>query len=146
VQLLSEEGVMMGILKKKFRSVRNCRPGFTGCRPVMQLYVRCCFRVRIVDPNRYIEDARGVVSVTWHNRLMFFAVLFPLAMRRRTVAVVSASRDGQYIADFISILGLKSLRGSSSKKGANAYRAESTPSGRVTTSVSLRTDRADRVM
>ena len=35
----------------------------------------------------------------------------------------SASRDGQYIADFISILGLKSLRGSSSKKGANAYRA-----------------------
>lgn len=37
--------------------------------------------------------------------------------------MVSASRDGQYIADFISILGLKSLRGSSSKKGANAYRA-----------------------
>lgn len=114
----------MGFLKKKFRSVKKL-PSWIYWLParLMQLYAHTCFRVRIVDPNRYSEEARGAVTVSWHNRLMFFAVLFPAATRKRTVAVVSASRDGQYIADFISILGLKSLRGSSSKKGANAYRA-----------------------
>ena len=114
----------MGYFKQKFRSVKKL-PTWIYWLParLMQLYVRTCFRIRVVDPNGYIENAKGAVSVTWHNRLMFFAVLFPAGARKRTVAVVSASRDGQYIADFISILGLKSLRGSSSKKGANAYRA-----------------------
>ena len=114
----------MGYFKQKFRSVKKL-PTWIYWLPArfMQLYVRLFFRVRIVDPNDHIGQARGAGSVTWHNRLMFFAVLFPARARKRTVAVVSASRDGQYIADFISILGLKSLRGSSSKKGANAYRA-----------------------
>lgn len=39
------------------------------------------------------------------------------------MAVVSASRDGQYIADFISTLGIASLRGSSSKRGLHAQLA-----------------------
>ena len=114
----------MGYFKQKFRSVKQL-PTWIYWLParLLQLYAHLFFRIRIVDPNNYVRDARGVVSVTWHNRLMFFAVLFPAEMRKKTVAVVSASRDGQYIADFISILGLKSLRGSSSKKGANAYRA-----------------------
>lgn len=113
----------MGFLKKKFREVKKL-PTWIYWLParLLQLYVRTCFRVRIVDPNRYIDCATGSVSVSWHNRLMFFAILFPSRARKRTVAVVSASRDGQYITDFISILGLRSLRGSSSKKGANAYR------------------------
>ena len=36
------------------------------------------------------------------------------------MAVVSASRDGQYVADFIKQFGIGSLRGSSSRRGANA--------------------------
>ncbi len=114
----------MGFLKKKFRDIKKL-PTWIYWFParLLQLYVHVFFRVRIVDPNGYMQNARGMVSVSWHNRLMFFAVLFPAIARKRTVAVVSASRDGQYIADFISVLGLKSLRGSSSKKGANAYRA-----------------------
>ncbi|MDR0931504.1 MAG: lysophospholipid acyltransferase family protein [Victivallales bacterium] len=113
----------MGYFKQKFRNIKKF-PIWIYYLParLLQLYARLFFRIRIVDPNNYIQNAQGMVSVTWHNRLMFFAVLFPKQMRKRTVAVVSASRDGQYIADFISVLGLGSLRGSSSKKGANAYR------------------------
>ena len=85
----------MGYFKQKFRSVKKL-PTWIYWLPArfMQLYVRLFFRVRIVDPNDHIGQARGAVSVTWHNRLMFFAVLFPARARKRTVAVVSASRDG----------------------------------------------------
>ena len=44
----------------------------------------------------------------------------PASSRKRTAAVVSASRDGQYIADLISMFGIRSLRGSSSRRGVNA--------------------------
>ena len=36
------------------------------------------------------------------------------------MAVISASRDGQYIADLVRQMGIESLRGSSSRKGYNA--------------------------
>lgn len=109
----------MGYLKQKFRSVKKL-PTWIYWFParLMQLLLHTMFRFSIDDPYGYSRTKRGCVCVTWHNRLMFFAVVFPRAARERTVAVVSASRDGQYIADFISILGLKSLRGSSSKGGA----------------------------
>ena len=86
----------------------------------MQLALHTLYRYEINDPENWAEKAQGIVGVCWHNRLFFFAAAFPAAVRKRTCAVVSASRDGQYIADFISILGLKSLRGSSSKGGAKA--------------------------
>jgi lysophospholipid acyltransferase (LPLAT)-like uncharacterized protein len=37
-----------------------------------------------------------------------------------TSAVISASRDGQYLADFMKFFKVEALRGSSSRKGANA--------------------------
>lgn len=78
------------------------------------------FRRRIVDPLNMIENARGCVTVTWHNRLLYFPAIFPKAACKRTVAVVSASRDGQYVSDLISFFGIKAMRGSSKKRGANA--------------------------
>ena len=38
------------------------------------------------------------------------------------MAIVSPSRDGQYVTDLIACFGLKSLRGSSSKRGAPVFR------------------------
>ena len=78
------------------------------------------FRHRIVDPNNLIETAEGCVTVTWHNRLLYFPAIFPKAVRERTVAVVSSSRDGQYVSDLISFFGIKAMRGSSKRHGANA--------------------------
>ena len=59
-----------------------------------------------------------MVTVTWHNRLLFFPCLFPKHCREKTYAVVSASGDGDFVADLIGFLGIKAIRGSS-KKGAS---------------------------
>ncbi len=114
----------MGILKQKFRSIKKF-PTWIYWFPARLLWLalRVFYRFRIVDPHDHIHNTAGLVTVTWHNRLMFFAVAFPKHVRRHTMAVVSASRDGQYIADFISTLGIASLRGSSSKRGLHAQLA-----------------------
>ena len=111
----------MGVLKKKFRSVKKL-PDWIFVLPalLMKLIFKCLFRFELIDKNGSVERARGYIGMAWHNRLLFFAPAFPRRIRKRSVAVVSASRDGQYVSDFIKCFGIGSLRGSSSKKGANA--------------------------
>lgn len=113
----------MGYFKEKFRSIKKFpRWIFWFPAKLMQVVMHTLYRVRYEDPNGYIENGRGYVALMWHNRLFFFASIFPKATRKDTVAVVSASRDGQYIVDFVSHFGVKCLRGSSSRKGVNAQR------------------------
>ena len=111
----------MNVLKKKFRSIKKF-PTWIYWLParLMQLALHTLYRYEINDPENWAEKAQGIVGVCWHNRLFFFAAAFPAAVRKRTCAVVSASRDGQYIADLIKCFGLRSARGSSSKGGAQA--------------------------
>ena len=111
----------MRSFKERFRQIKKF-PTWIFFFPYIILK-GCCFllfRRRIVDPMNMIENARGCVTVTWHNRLLYFPAIFPKVVRRRTVAVVSASRDGQYVSDLISFFGIKAMRGSSKKRGANA--------------------------
>jgi lysophospholipid acyltransferase (LPLAT)-like uncharacterized protein len=77
-----------------------------------------------------IEDRAGVVGkVTaqnyiaslWHNRLL----IFPFVLRRffpdrHGAALISASRDGELLADAIKRFGYDVVRGSSSRLGASA--------------------------
>jgi lysophospholipid acyltransferase (LPLAT)-like uncharacterized protein len=77
-----------------------------------------------------IEDRAGVVgNVTaenyiaslWHNRLL----IFPFVLRRffpdrHGAALISASRDGELLADAIKRFGYDVVRGSSSRLGASA--------------------------
>ncbi len=88
----------------------------------LKLARRLLLRVTIEDPHGYLPDVQSHITVTWHNRLLFFPVIFPPAVRRRTVAVVSPSRDGQYIASLLAQFGIRCLRGSSSRKGARALK------------------------
>jgi len=81
---------------------------------------RCFYRIKIENPNKYLASEEHFVIVTWHNRLMFLLGLFSPKVRKRTKAVVSASRDGQYVSDVLKLFGLQIVRGSSSYKGANA--------------------------
>ncbi|MFA7230517.1 MAG: lysophospholipid acyltransferase family protein [Victivallaceae bacterium] len=113
----------MRFLTKKFRNIKKL-PTWIFLPPALLLkFIKTfCLKTTILDPNNYAAEARATITVTWHNRLCFFPALFPAPTRKRTVAVVSASRDGQYITDLISHFGLRSLRGSSSKKGASAQR------------------------
>ena len=77
-----------------------------------------------------IDDQAGVVGrpiaenyigALWHNRLL----IFPLVLRRffperRGAALISASRDGDLLADAVQRFGYDAIRGSSSRMGASA--------------------------
>jgi lysophospholipid acyltransferase (LPLAT)-like uncharacterized protein len=112
----------MNILKKKFRSIAKL-PTWLFWLPAMllALFRRVFFRFRIIDPFDILKISltQPIIAVTWHNRLLYFPVCIPDAVRRRTFAVVSSSRDGQYICDLISFYHLRCLRGSSSRRGMN---------------------------
>ena len=111
----------MKSFKKRFRRIKKLPAWFFFFPSILlKSMCFCLFRHRIVDPLNLIETTTGCVSVTWHNRLLYFPAIFPKIARHRTVAVVSASRDGQYVSDLISFFGIKAMRGSSRKGGANA--------------------------
>lgn len=105
-------------LTKKFRQIKKF-PTWLYIPPVLLLRFTKIFlmRTEVKDPNNYMNTVHGAVTVTWHNRLLFFPVMFPRRLRERTMAIVSPSRDGQYIVDLISVLKIRSLRGSSNKRG-----------------------------
>ena len=77
-----------------------------------------------------VEDRAGIVGqppkqnyigALWHNRLL----IFPLVLRRffpqrNGAALISASRDGELLADAIRRFGFAVVRGSSSRMGASA--------------------------
>ena len=67
----------------------------------------------------YNPDKQAILNI-WHNRILFCAFPFSKEYLKRTNAIISPSRDGQYIADVLAALGLQSVRGSSSKNGAKA--------------------------
>jgi len=116
----------MGWFKKKFRSMKKL-PSWLYIFPelLVRAWAGSC-RIRITDPGNQIRDSRAVIPLLWHNRLLFFPLLFPPEVRRRTVALISPSRDGQYIADFAARFGVRALRGSSRDRGMlaqhNAFR------------------------
>lgn len=108
-------------LKQWFRQIKKF-PSWIYWLPsrIMMLLAKI-MRHETVDPNGYFESygsdtGKKAVVVIWHNRLLFFAAMCPKKARTRTVAVISASRDGQYIADLVAQFGVKSVRGSSSRK------------------------------
>lgn len=111
----------MGWFKNKFRQIKKF-PRWIYWLParIMQLMCHTLYRIKIDDPDNLRFSTGGFIGLAWHNRLFFFPCIMPAVARKRTAAVVSASRDGQYIADLISIYGIRSLRGSSSRGGANA--------------------------
>jgi hypothetical protein len=82
------------------------------------------YRIKLVDPNGWLQTREPwpVIFLLWHNRLLFTSELLPLAMRKDSAALVSASRDGQYAADFLRKFGINAVRGSSSRGGREALR------------------------
>ncbi len=59
----------------------------------------------------------------WHNRLFAVGYLYLKFCRTRTIfGLISASRDGAWLAAFFRLIGLNAIRGSSSWRGAQALR------------------------
>ena len=93
---------------------------FAFAAALMKILFKCLYRYELVDKNNICQLGRGMIGMAWHNRLLFFAPALQGPAQKRTVAVVSASRDGQYVADFLKYFGIGALRGSSRRQGANA--------------------------
>lgn len=86
---------------------------------IMRIMKSCLMKSTMVDPYGCIAmDKLPYITVTWHNRLFFYPLMFEKKYRLRTYAMISTSRDGQYIADLAKQFGVMSVRGSSKKRAA----------------------------
>lgn len=91
--------------------------------------IAASLRWEVVDEARFIPSANAdrVIFAIWHNRL---ALCLPIYRRinrahpadRRLAALVSASRDGGLLSRVLELFGAEPVRGSSSRRGAQALR------------------------
>lgn len=67
-----------------------------------------------------INVASPAIFACWHNRVIFGVPQMPLALRRNLSLLISASRDGEYIATLAKLFQFQVVRGSSSRGGVAA--------------------------
>ena len=80
-------------------------------------------RFRIHDPAGFLQMPPTVrmTGIFWHNRLFIIPWFFTRYMRPRvSVALTSASRDGEMLAAFLARFGIGAVRDSSSRRGVAA--------------------------
>jgi lysophospholipid acyltransferase (LPLAT)-like uncharacterized protein len=82
------------------------------------------FRADEVTLERLTKSDEPAAVVLWHNRLFLSAEIFRrYRTRRRVYGLVSASKDGAWLAAFYRLIGIEPVRGSSSNFGREAGRA-----------------------
>lgn len=94
-------------------------------RALQLLAVSCRFRLEDATDAMAVARSRPVIFAIWHNRLAFSLVIHHRYFRdgpggRPLAALVSASRDGAFLAAILEAFGVTPVRGSSSRRGAQA--------------------------
>lgn len=84
-----------------------------------------CMSVRVSippeDKHMMLTRPGATLFVLWHNRLFMAAELQRrLGPNRKLFALISASKDGAWLAAFFSACGIHSVRGSSTRMGREA--------------------------
>ena len=84
-------------------------------------------RIRIHDPHGFLASppATPVICAFWHNRILAITAAFLRcypAGRRGVLVLTSPSKDGTWLGLVAGRLGMGSVRGSSSRRGALAMR------------------------
>jgi lysophospholipid acyltransferase (LPLAT)-like uncharacterized protein len=77
------------------------------------------YRLKIVDQRNerdVLEKDGSIIYASWHQR--FFPGITFFATRRPIAILISKSRDGEFIARVVNILGWLAVRGSSSRGGS----------------------------
>jgi len=89
--------------------------------------ISATLRYRITDPHWLMTrpDLGPVIYCIWHNRLALCMKLYLAFGRRRNqsaglAGLVSASKDGAFLAAILERFGVQPVRGSSSRRGAQA--------------------------
>ena len=87
-------------------------------------WMSCCFAtIRWTHENQAAADTvwakgGGVICAFWHSRIGLSVASWPLDRATPTKAMISLSRDGQFIARAVARLGFPAIRGSSSNPDA----------------------------
>jgi lysophospholipid acyltransferase (LPLAT)-like uncharacterized protein len=91
--------------------------------------VSATIRYRVNDPYGFLQrkDFGQAIYCTWHNRLALAVKIYFAFGRRRhrspgLAGLVSASKDGALLAKIFESFGIQPVRGSSSRRGAQALR------------------------
>ena len=91
--------------------------------------VTATLRCRVSDPHGLLtqKDFAPAIFCTWHNRLalsmrIYFAFVRGQHPAPRLAGLVSASKDGALLAAIFERFGVQAVRGSSSRRGAQALR------------------------
>jgi hypothetical protein len=81
------------------------------------------FQVDAESLERLTKSDEPAAVVLWHNRLFLSAEMFRrYRTKRRVYGLVSASKDGAWLAAFYRMIGIYPVRGSSSNNGREAAR------------------------
>ena len=81
------------------------------------------FEVEAADKARITKRDEPVAIVLWHNRLLLSPQVFRRYRGKPLFALVSASRDGAWLAAFFRTVGVRTVRGSSSRGAREAVGA-----------------------
>jgi lysophospholipid acyltransferase (LPLAT)-like uncharacterized protein len=100
---------------------------FYAAIPLLSLFIRLLFLSCRIVKIRGLENERstlnnaknGVIYASWHQRL-FFSV--SRLFNRNVTVMISQSRDGEYAARLVNLLGLNDVRGSSTRGGIGALK------------------------
>lgn len=82
-------------------------------------------RIKVEDRSRATDPTfkQPMIWAFWHNRMFAVPIIWlTYAPHRTGCALTSPSRDGSIVAGVMKAFGLKSIRGSSSRRGATALR------------------------
>lgn len=98
-----------------------------GAGAVLLRALFATLRVRMNDPSGFLAEppAVPVIFAFWHNRILAITAAFLRRYprgRRGVLVLTSASKDGMWLGELASRLGMGSVRGSSSRRGATAMR------------------------
>lgn len=93
---------------------------------IAMMIIRCMglgIRFKVDDPDKVAQNPNGqaIIWALWHNRIFALPLIYKrLIPQTRGAVLTSPSRDGNYLAGLALALGVCSIRGSSSKRGARA--------------------------
>lgn len=69
-------------------------------------------------PFSFIDSGKPFISGLWHNQQFFMSFI---ARNRNVCALVSQSKDGEYISRALRFFNIQTIRGSSSRDGKRAF-------------------------
>lgn len=89
-------------------------------------------RFKLDDRSGMFHHGKGapdekIIFAIWHNRLVLSIILYQryvvkFAPERRMAAIVSASKDGGFLAHILELFHVEPVRGSSSRRASQALR------------------------